>query len=350
MGSKTPARSRSPYIVNRWYDWAFFLLPPTLALALGMFISGRPVATEDFMFFDQEVTRSDLFIGVFIHAHLFAVFFRSHGNPDIRKLHLFRFFAVPVLLITGMMLSSWVLITASVLATFWDVYHSGLQTFGFSRIYDSKLGNDSQVGRRLDWWLNHLLYAGPILAGAVMMDHFEDFNEYEMVDSVGAAFFTEVPAFMEGNHAYFTWAVLGAGLLFLIYYVLAYWRLARRGYQVSFHKVFLLVTTGLCSIYSWGFNSWGEAFFIMNFFHALQYFGLVWAFERKHITTALGVSRLRFGAPLALLVFLSITFAYGYFVQAFDTSIRAFWGLTLIVSLMHFWYDGFIWSVKRKQV
>ncbi len=349
MKPKTPARSRSPYIVNRWYDWAFFLLPPTIALAIGIFISGRPVATEDFTFWGQEVTRSDLFIGIFIHAHLFAVFFRSHGNPKIRKLHRFRFFAVPALLLTGMMLSSWVLVTASVLATFWDVYHSGLQTFGFSRIYDSKLGNDSKAGRRLDWWLNHLLYAGPIVAGAVMMDHFEDFNEFELV---GSAFFTQVPAFMEGNHGYFTWAVLGAGFLFLIYYVYAYWRLARKGYQVSFHKVFLLVTTGLCSIYSWGFNSWGEAFFIMNLFHAMQYFAIVWAFEGKHMVKMfrLDVFPGRFGKPLALAVFLALSGAYGYFVQALDTSISVLWGLTLVVSLMHFWYDGFIWSVKKKQV
>jgi hypothetical protein len=48
----------------------------------------------------------------------------------------------------------------SVLATFWDVYHSALQTFGFARIYDRKAGNDPMVGRRLDWHLNQLLYAG----------------------------------------------------------------------------------------------------------------------------------------------------------------------------------------------
>ncbi|MCA9688608.1 MAG: hypothetical protein KC636_03315 [Myxococcales bacterium] len=341
------AKARSPYIVGPWYDWLFFLLPPTAALGLGVAISNSAITNEFFDFHGNDVTWAGLGIGVFIHAHLFAVFFRSHVNPSILRLHPFRFITVPIALFAAMMWSPWVIVSCSVLATFWDVYHSGLQTFGFSRIYDSKVGNSPTAGRRLDWWLNHLLYAGPIVAGATMMDHFEDFNEFEMV---GSAFLTAVPAWMEGNQRYFTWSILGAGLLFLIYYVYAYWRLSRQGYQVSRLKVFLLTSTGLCSIYSWGFNSWGEAFFIMNFFHALQYFGLVWAFERKHITTALGVSRLRFGAPLALLVFLSITFAYGYFVQAFDTSIRAFWGLTLIVSLMHFWYDGFIWSVKKKQV
>jgi hypothetical protein len=325
----------------------FFLLPPTFALALGIFISGRPVATEEFTLWGQEFTRSDLFLGVFIHAHLFAVFFRSHGNAKILRLHPYRFLLVPVLLLAAMMSSLWVLVTASVLATFWDVYHSGLQTFGFSRIYDSKAGNDPVAGRRLDWWLNHLLYSGPIIAGAVMMDHFEDFNEYSALDAV---FFTAVPAWMEGHHGQLAWAVVCGGLLFLTYYVYAYWRLARRGYTVSFQKVFLLVTTGLCSIYSWGFNSWGEAFFIMNVFHAMQYFAIVWAFENKQLRALFRLDRVGWGAAPTLLLFLSISAAYGLFVQALDTSITVLWALTLVVSLMHFWYDGFIWSVKKKQV
>ncbi len=29
--------------------------------------------------------------------------------------------------------------------------------------------------------------------------------------------------------------------------------------------------------------------------------------------------------------------------------VESLWEATLIVSLMHFWYDGLIWSVGRKQ-
>lgn len=341
--------SKNPYIVNRWYDWVFLLLSPTYALILGIVISGRDIADKTFEWAGQEFTATGLAIGVFIHAHLSAVFFRSHVNPNILRLHPIRFLIVPVLVWLAMVTSDWILVTGSVLATFWDVYHSGLQTFGFSRIYDSKNGNDPRVGRRLDWWLNHFLYAGPIVGGAVMMDHFSDFEEYALVDE--EVFLTKVPAFMEGNAQYFTWAVVAAGTAFLLYYLFSYWRLARRGYRVSWLKVFLLVTTGICSIYSWGFNSWGEAFFIMNFFHALQYFALVWAFEHKHLSKKLRIQNLGAVAkPVTWVVFIGITFSYGLFVQLLDTDIRGLWALTLVVSLMHFWYDGFIWSVKRKQV
>ena len=269
---KTTERDASPapsqYIVSPTYDCVFFLLPPTVALCLGVLISGSGFANQDFVFYDQDVTWSGLLIGIFIHAHLVAVFFRSHGNAAIRQLHPYRFLLVPVLLYVAMVSSLWVMISVSVLATFWDVYHSALQTFGFGRIYDRKTGNDPTVGRRLDWHLNHLLYAGPILAGATMMDHIRDFGEY---DRVGATLFTSIPGFMEANQGYVSWVVLIAGGAFLVYYVWAQMRLRQQGYAVSLQKVYLLVSTGAVSIYTWGFNTFGEAFFIMNFFHALQY-------------------------------------------------------------------------------
>jgi hypothetical protein len=335
------------YIVSPIYDWVFFLVPPTLALALGILISGTPFAETEFTLLSGAVTVS--MIGIFIHAHLVIVFARSHGNPDIFHTHPIRFVAVPLVLYVAMLTSQWIFISVSVLATFWDVYHSGAQTFGFARIYDRRAGNSPELGRRLDFWLNQLLYAGPILAGATMLDHFEDFDEFSEISSPAAGFFTAVPAYMTGHQSYFTWAVIGGGTLFLAYYLIAYARLQRAGYQVSWQKVYLLLTTGLCSIYTWGFNSWGEAFFIMNFFHALQYFGLVWSSEKKSLMRLLRVSDYRFGPAVALTALLVLSFGYGAAADVAMDSTHLL-GLTLVVSIMHFWYDGFIWSVRRKQV
>jgi hypothetical protein len=239
------------------------------------------------------------------------------------------------------------LVIASVLATFWDVYHSGAQTFGFARIYDAKMGNDRNSGRRLDWWLNQILYAGPIIGGMTMMAHFESFEEFEAVES---AFFTQIPAFMDTWQSYFTWTIIIGGVAFLVYYVNAYIRLARQGHKISKQKVFLLTATNACTIWAWGFNPWGQAFFIVNVFHALQYFGLVWWSEKKAMMQAFGVEDNRMGKPIALLMFLSLTTLYGLFVVSADTSVTTLWAITLTVSLMHFWYDGFIWSVRKQHV
>ncbi|HYO67296.1 MAG TPA: hypothetical protein VEU33_14565 [Archangium sp.] len=342
-----PVDKPSPYIVGPVYDWAFFLLPPLLALGLGVAISGTAFSGEPLGLWGYEKTRAGLLVGAVIHAHLVAVFFRSHGNPAIFRRHPLRFLLVPVLAWAVIRGSPVVAAAATVLATFWDVWHSGLQTFGFARIYDRNGGNPPQVARRLDFWLNHLLYAGPILAGATMLDHFRSF---EALGDVGLPLFTSVPAFMSSTHRAWTLGVVTAGGAFLAFYLFTYWRLYRRGHRPSFQKVFLLVTTGACSIYCWGFDSWGEAFFIMNLLHAVQYLALVWATERERIRERLRLGRWRAGMSVTAAVFLGSVLAYGVGAELLNPDLESLWALTLVVSLMHFWYDGFIWSVGRQQV
>ncbi len=343
VAAPAAAPARSPYIVGPFYDWAFFLLPPLLALGLGIAISGSAFSDVPVRFLGQEKTGAGLLVGSLIHAHLVAVFFRSHGNPAIFRLYPVRFLVVPVLAWAAIRGSVVVAAAATVLATFWDVWHSGLQTFGFARIYERNRGNPPESARRLDFWLNHLLYAGPILAGATMLDHFQSFEAF---GDVGLPWLASVPAHMTDTHRAWTLGVLAVGGAFLAFYVVACLRLARRGQPPSFHKVFLLVTTGACSIYTWGFNSWGEAFFIMNLTHAVQYLALVWAQERGNLQRRLRVK----SVGLALALFLGPVLLYGVGAELLDPDREGLWALTLVVSLMHFWYDGFIWSVGRRQV
>jgi hypothetical protein len=179
------------------------------------------------------------------------------------------------------------------------------------------------------------------------MDHVEDLEQFRVVDAV---FFSSAPAFVESNRRFLTWGVLSLGLPFLGYYLYAYWQLSRRGYKVSFQKVALLLTTGLVSIYTWGFNTFGEAFFIMNFFHAWQYFALVWWSEKKNLTRSVGVADRSWGKPLILALFLLIGFGCGFWAETRDADDTILFNAIMVVAIMHFWYDGFIWSVRKGQV
>ncbi|HKX11711.1 MAG TPA: hypothetical protein VJP40_01070 [bacterium] len=339
--------SNSPYIVSPIYDWVFFLLPPLFCLALGMLLSLSHLSETPLIVAGASTTVVSLLLGVVVHAHLGAVLFRSHGNPEVFRLHPLRFLLVPVLIWIAIVSSAWIAVAATVVATFWDVWHSGAQTFGFGRFYDRNLGLDAHKTRRLDFWLNQLLYAGPILAGVTLKDHL---GELENFSEVGTAFFAAIPAYVESRQRYLTWGILIFGTLFLLYYVYAHWRLWRRGHRISFHKMYLLVSTGFCSIYSWAFNTWGEAFFIMNLFHAVQYLALMWATEGGRISTLLRASPGRSGSYLALGAFLGLTLSYGFFAEVLSEKLDMLWAFTIVVSLMHFWYDGFIWSVRKAQV
>ena len=343
---------RGTYIVGPRYDWAFFLSPPLAALALGVAISGDAFAVAPLSAMGEETTGAGLLVGVLIHAHLVAVFFRSHGNPSILRRFPLRFLVVPPLVWTAIATSSWLAVAATVIATFWDVWHSGAQTFGFGRIYDRNVGFPVHVGRRLDFWMNQLLYAGPILAGVTLMDHLVVLEDFETFEDPVSTFLILLPADVDAHQQWLRWGVVGGGTAFVAFYVGFYWRLARRGLRPSWLKVWLFASTGLCSIYTWGFNRWGEAFFIMNLFHAVQYLALIWATESDGWATRLGAKlRLARTTKLPLLaLFLVAVLAYGTFVEMLDPSWTALWAVTITVSLMHFWYDAFIWSVRDKQV
>lgn len=334
---------RARYLVSPAYDWAFFLSPPLVSLLLGVLIAGTTFSERRFTLLGQERTAAKLAIGALVHAHLVAVLLRSHGDPAIRRRHPLRFWLVPPLLFAGIRGSAWFALTAAVVAGWWDVWHSGAQTFGFGRIYDRNAGNPPALGRRLDFWLNQLLYAGPILGGATLLDHLAQLQGYQ---ELGSALFTAVPLYARGWQRGLALGVLGVGTLFLCGYLYGYLRLWRAGYRPSPLKLFLLVSTGACSIYTWGLNSFGQAFFIMNLFHAVQYLGLVWALERGTLQRRLGAAP----RPLVLLVFLLAVLGYGLAAELCTMRQETLWSLTLVVSLLHFWYDGFVWSVRERQV
>lgn len=338
---------RSPYIANTTYDWVFFLLPPLASVLVGALVSGTSFDTDRFWLHGRRVTWTTLLLGIFVHAHLVAVFVRSHLDPDVFPRHKIRFIVVPIVLVAAMMTSMWAVVIATVLVTFWDVWHSALQTFGLGRIYDRNQGNDPLVGRRLDLALNVLLYVGPIVSGATMYAHFQKFELFADVD---ALLFTHIPTAMSTHQRSIAWATILGGSAFLVLYVLAYVRLAQRGYKIGVQKVFLYATTGICSIWAWGFNPFGQAFLIMNLFHAFQYFGLVWWSERKVLVRRLRLEGVRMAKPIAALVFVMLTLGYGAMAEIIADDSRLLWSVVQTVALMHFFYDGFIWSVRKKQV
>jgi hypothetical protein len=253
-----------------------------------------------------------------------------------------------------MISSFWIFGLVGVLGVWWDVYHSSLQTFGFGRIYDAKRGNHPDAGRKLDIAMNLFLYLGPVLAGAQFAQHIR--NSLVGFDflQVGESPFRELvlqkaPDVLTGNQRYLTMAVLGLGIPFLVYYVAAYYHLARQGYRVSWQKVSLLVITGSVSIYVWGFRSFINAFWVMNVFHALQYFAIVFHTEKNNLARLFRVERLALGAGMVLVWIVALTFTYGFWAAQYANGV---WTLATVqtVAIMHFWYDSFIWSVRKKQV
>ena len=344
---KEQIQERSPYLVGPVFDCLNFLYMPLIALAIGAALSHAPFIKTGIMLDGRAIAPHMIFILTLTAAHLSLVFVRSHLNRDVFKRHRWRFTLVPFVLGLALYNSLWLSMFAAMVAIWWDLYHSSMQTFGLARLYERQAGNDVEVGRALDKWLNILLYAGPILGGATLVNHIR-MSKFERLGS----FFSAIPAQAETYERALTYGLLAIGVPFLGYYVYRYWRLVQEGHKVSWPKVLLLVTTGVTSIYSWGFNSFGQAFFIMNLFHAWQYFAIVWWVEGGNLKKILRLEgRPYLGTALVLALFLGLPLAYGALVTVvhLDTN-NALFCLAMVVTLMHFWYDGFVWSVRKAHV
>jgi hypothetical protein len=295
-----------------------------------------------------------ILIQVFVNGHLFLVYFRSHANPKIFWQYPQRFVAVPAGLLLIGACSPVALGVMALVAVWWDVYHSSMQTFGFGRIYDSKQKNSATVGRSLDYWMNLFVYLGPILAGVHFLDHVQaSLARLQFLTREGNWMNTlllgDTPDFLSRHQIYLTAAVLAIGIPFGIYYVYSYYRLQQQGYHVSWQKVWLMVITSSVSIYCWGFHSVIDGFWVANFFHALQYFAIVCFAERANLTDLFRLNSLSYGWVIA--VFWVVTFGLIYGLWS-SLIMSGNWAVSFAVtiSLLHFWYDGFIWSVKKKMV
>jgi hypothetical protein len=280
-------------------------------------------------------------IGVLTFAHLIAVVPRAYLNVEVFSAHRRRLTVVPVLLLLLLFLSPTALVIAAVLAVFWDVHHSAMQIFGLARIYDMKAGNDAAALRRTDLFLNWLLYVGPIGAGASLLAHL---HELGRLDATPVALLTGA----EGVAGIYANAIrmisFAAWALVLLFALASYLGERHHGYRMPPHKAALLLSTGMTSIVAWTLSPPFIAFAIVNLFHAVQYFALVWLKEGKRIGAHLG----RTHAP-ALILFLALCGGFGlayHMAESFDVLLAPF----IACSLLHFWYDSFVWSVRKKQV
>jgi hypothetical protein len=344
----------SGFIIGPVADSVLIIGAPLVALLIAGPLFFLPSSTFEYEFRAKPYDLRQMGIVAFINAHLFLVYFRSHANQKIFHLYPFRFIAVPIGLFLAGATSPLALGLMGFLAIWWDVYHSSMQTFGFGRIYDAKQKNSAIAGRSLDYWMNLFVYLGPVLAGAQFVEHLNsslvNLQYLSLQEGDWIRFFLrESPDFLRSHQNYLTLGVLATGIPFALYYLYRYYRLQAQGYHVSWQKVWLMLITSSVSIYCWGFHSFIDAFWVMNFFHALQYFAIVCFSERQNLTDLFRLRWMTHGWILALAWVITFSLIYGVWSGIVA---KGNWSTSFVVttSLMHFWYDGFIWSVKKKMV
>jgi hypothetical protein len=233
----------------------------------------------------------------------------------------------------------------TLLALLWDGYHSAMQTFGLGRIFDARAGADVTRDRKLEMFFNVATYTVPWVLGptfALLLPVFEQMWQADMkfLDALVRVRFDNAALFER-----VVWFLVPACV---ILFALRQVQRLRSGEAISWQKVALLASTTAVAAWCFGSGLWGQGLLVVNLFHAVQYFAIVWSTEKKSLAMS---------ARNALILIVALGALYGLFMGVFSKywfpsalATTVIVALRTTVSLMHFWYDGFIWSVRKKQV
>jgi Flp pilus assembly protein TadD len=222
-----------------------------------------------------------------------------------------------------------------------------MQTYGFCRIYDAKIGSFAAFTRRLDFAVCAIWFATAVLLSSPRMT-----DTLETYYASGGPF---IPVWLlHGVQQGMLLVAIAVSVLFLFNFA-RMWVLGKRPNPV---KLALLVT----SISFWWYCNNGVAnilagIALFEVFHDVQYLSLVWIYNRNRVekdSSIGGFMRFVFRRSGSLIgLYVGLVFAYGslaYFNSRLEveTIKRVLTGVVAASGLLHFYYDGFIWKVRDR--
>ena len=335
-----PPAARKPqlWILNSWRDLILYVCTPLLIVPIFLIAQSRWSAENIY-----------LFVAAFVAmGHHLPGMIRAYGDRALFERFKWRFVIAPAFLVlVCATFFFWDLKGIVLVAFVWGVWHGMMQTYGFCRIYDAKVGSFRAMTRRLDFALCGVWFAAAVLLSPQRMT-----DTLESYYSSGAPFIS--PAVLHGAQQVVAAIAIIVTSLFLANFI---W-MCMRGSRPNPVKLVLLAT----SISFWWYCNnivasilVGVALF--EVFHDVQYLSLVWIYNRKRVETDSsigGFMRFVFRRSGSLVgLYIGLIFAYGalgYYKSSVSIEAvkRILTGVVTASALLHFYYDGFIWKVREK--
>lgn len=362
------ARAHSPvrqnWILGPIQDALLIIVAPLITLALAL-------AAIHYWGAAEGATIVLLVHVVFTVAHHLPTFIRIYGDVELFKRFNWRFVFAPLIAfgfalgvcaylnLKGYPLDRFLYLY--IILTLWDPWHFMRQHYGFMRIYDRCNAAPRSLSARMDLLLAASWFAYIMLAsGDWLLNLLEDVYtrvHWSMLLALtgdGLSFFTGLLRNL----------ALGMSAVYLGYLVWCW----RKGYFVSTAKVLLCaVTFGVMYLTytpnaliqslapGWSFN---VGFAVIGLVHMTQYLAIVWRYNRGLASRAgrarSGVFRWLHsrGAWWAAGAYAVLCLIYGDVVTTVHNNE---WLMALLLALgftstmMHYYFDGFIWKVRHQQ-
>ena len=336
--SAAASRKPSLWILDSWRDLVLYVCTPLLLVPIFVGAQGFWSAEDIY-----------LVVAAFgAMGHHLPGMIRAYGDRVLFERFKWRFICAPIfLVVVCAAFSLWDLKGIVLVAFAWGVWHGMMQTYGFCRIYDAKVGSFAELTRRLDFALCAIWFGTAVLLSPQRMT-----DTLETYYSAGGPFIQ--PALLYRAQQGLFVLALAVSAAFLANYVWM-WSSGRRPSPV---KLVLLITS-IC--FWWYCNNIvanvlvGIALF--EVFHDVQYLSLVWIYNRKRVesdSSIGGFMRFVFRRSGALVgVYIGLVLAYGGLSLSksyigIDVVKRILTGVVTASALLHFYYDGFIWKVREK--
>ena len=331
------ARSRL-WVFGPARDLALLIATPILILPLAFALQGRETA----------YTVGLLVAGFGALGHHLPGMMRAYGDRALFRRFRTRFLVSPLVFAAaavGFALNG--LNGVSLIVLLWGVWHGALQVYGFLRIYDARVGATQRLTARLDWimcvgWFAFGVLHSPGRLGELL----------ELWYALGAPLLS--PAVFFGFRSAFDAALFALTAVFV--FRAGRDLLAGKGQ----HPIKLLAAA-----MSFGFWWWcsvhvpyavlGVALF--EVFHDVQYLSIVWVFNRRRAREqdAGFFTRALFGGGRAMLfVYVGLVLGYGLFrfipeAVASPAVQRGVLALVAASTMLHFYFDGFIWKIREQK-
>ena len=326
------------WILDSWRDLILYVGTPLLLVPMFALAKAYWSAQDIYVF-----------VGAFgAMGHHLPGMIRAYGDRALFERFRWRFIVAPIFLVgTCIAFYWWDLKGIILIVFFWGVWHGMMQTYGFCRIYDAKMGSFAAPTRRLDFATCAVWFAAAVLLSSPRMT-----DTLEAYYASGAPYIP--PLVLRGAQQTLLFAAIAVSILFLINFV-RMWALGKRPNPV---KLALLVT----SISFWWYCNNGVAnilagIALFEVFHDVQYLSLVWIYNRNRVekdSSIGGFMRFVFRRSGSLIgLYVGLVFAYGslgYFNSRLEieTIKRVLTGVVAASGLLHFYYDGFIWKVRER--
>src|SRR6266702_3404728 len=331
-------RKATLWILDSWRDLILYVCTPLLLVPI--FIGAQGVWSAQDIY---------LFVAAFgAMGHHLPGMIRAYGDRALFQRFKWRFIFAPIfLVVVSTIFALWDLKGIVLIAFIWGVWHGMMQTYGFCRIYDAKVGSFADVTRRLDFALCGIWFATAVLL-----------SSQRMTDTLETYYAAGGPLIPPGFLRAAQQGLLAFALLVSAVFLANFIRMWTSGKRPSPVKLVLLIT----SISFWWYCNNIVASVLVGIalfevFHDVQYLSLVWIYNRKRVETDSsigGFMRFVFRRSGSLVgVYIGLIFAYGalgYFKSSIgiETIKRILTGVVTASALLHFYYDGFIWKVREK--